>query len=70
MVKKKKMKVELKLQHAVLGLEKEVLIQEECLKIMELQRVERKKERKKAQMLDLVLREQLIVQLQLRSCFH
>ena len=50
--KKKKMKVELKLQHAVPGLERQVVIQGESLKIMELQRVERKKERQKAQMLD------------------
>ena len=51
-VKKKKMKVELKLQHAVPELEKQVVIWEESLKIMELQRVERKKEKQKAQMLD------------------
>ena len=52
LVKKKKMKVELKLQHAVPEWEKQVVIWEESLKIMELQRVERKKEKQKAQMLD------------------
>ena len=41
--KKKKMKVELKLQHAVLVLEKQVVIWEESLKIMELQRVEKRR---------------------------
>ena len=45
--KKKKMKVELKLQHAVPELEKQVVIWEESLKIRELQRVERKKENRK-----------------------
>ena len=43
--KKKKMKVKLKLQHVVPELEKQVVIWEESLKIMELQRVETKKER-------------------------